>query len=302
MGHPWQKYVLGGVEHPQIYFIGENLFTNPGFETDTTGWTFSNLTGTKTSDSTTYYGNYSLKVDTIIGYPNYFWQNYPAVSQKIYIFTFFAKNNRNLREYVNVLIYSGTDYTEYYREIGPEWEQFSIVHTVSYKTAVEAKPFRIYVDPVTDYDPNMSISFDNFGCYLVSEHYELGEPQIYSQNFQKIKYAENELISGSLREYVKGWRYKAKLFYELETALQEKIRTKISNGSNMIFFPHKDSQFCQKVIWDDDKYERTYFKNKYLGYSDEITLKGTELIQKQPTDIVGIGGYAMDELSLPVLS
>lgn len=112
--------------------------------------------------------------------------------------------------------------------------------------------------------------------------------QEYSLEFEKIVKSKVELLSGELRELIKGWRPKIKFSYDYLTPVYEQERTYISEASNLIVFPRNDSPFHIFALWDGD-FKRSYVDKKMVGHSGEITLVGRHLFLNKPVDL---GNYS----------
>jgi len=303
MTHAWESYVLGGVEKPKIVMIEDtNLCTNGSFETNLTGWTTSSgVDAERIADSELMRGDYCLRISAntagttdltrFVHTPDS-----GTIAGDIFLASFMMRTEDQLRKAATVVLSADTSgwWSQTDVFVGPEWEQFTIIGEAETDAVggirIQFSPNNYGIDPrVGQY-----LRIDNVQLYKVTKQYILADPQAYTQSFDRQIEVTNETIEGVIKEYSKGYRYTANLVYEFLNPVQEKIRTEMSGANAMFFFPHEDSRFAQKVIWNKG-FDRKYFHDRYLGHTGIVSLKGVQLMQKQPTDIVGVGGYALDE-------
>lgn len=303
MTHAWESYVLGGVEKPKIVMIEDtNLCTNSNFETNLTGWTASSAADMeRIADSELLRGDYCLRIssNTAGAYGIVYFDHTPnsgTIAGDIFLVSFMMKTEDQVRKAASVILCAGTSgwWTKTDIFVGPEWEQFTLIGEVETDAIgtfrIQFSPNNWGVDPRID----QYLRIDDVQLYKVTKQYTLADPQAYTQSFDRQIEATNETIEGTIKEYSKGYRYTTNLVYEYLNPVQEKVRAEMAGSSAMFFFPHQDSRFAQKVIWDKG-FDRKYFNARYLGHTGIVSLKGVQLMQKQPTDIVGVGGYALDE-------
>lgn len=108
--------------------------------------------------------------------------------------------------------------------------------------------------------------------------YELPVPDGLTEDFEPV-YTEKQLSNGSMRIYLRGWRYKVYLKYDkIERSLFSTFRTLFNLQHELGFTPRIRD-------WDDAHYTVRYdkafgieYKDQLIGYKGDIALIGQELL------------------------
>jgi len=294
--HRFASNVVGGIENPRFLLVGPELSPNRSFEDDLTGVTDTGSASARETDTTTPFGDYVLTIEDdasgVHEYAQIAIDTGAAISGNLYIALAHGRNDADAGVVSAWCIWQGlTGDLEKHFNLDQDWKQ-AIVHEVRVPTGSSGNTLNYRIYPFAKIAGNSGegkIRIDNFRCRKIVDYFELPLPSRGNERhtFRKEYQAQNQLINGDVKSYLKGIRYFYEASYERLTAAQEIIRSKLMNTSyDILFFPHKDSHLCYFVEWDDD-YERNWsYGVAPLGHEGQIVLKGMELLNRIPTEVV----------------
>lgn len=286
--------VVGGVEAPKIYnLIEENYVTNGDFEVDTVGWTTGG-TGTiaRTADSNAPSGAYVLEIaDTDAGGDFLAIFSLTPPNGK-YVLTCWAKTEEAAKHNVELEITHSGGQDIIVAEVFPNRYTKLTVTTELSRTTITN--IRIKTSDVGT-DTN-TIRVDDVRLYQIDETGDndiiaLKQPNLLTQNYEKILDANYELIGGNTKEFIKGWRYNAELRYDFLEASEQQEMLEISEMPFMLFVPHSDdleieSDRCS-YVWSEyvrwnSGFDFNYFFGRYIAHEITIPFTGIDIMTIKP--------------------
>jgi len=276
----------------------EELLSNTEFEADASGWT---MTGTSVAttisqlvDTTTTYGTGVLKIEDTDGYSNF--SVYSTTAQtstedadsRYFLGGCWMKSD----QYMTVGLYLQRNTVARqiaYREcqVDDTWRFYSVFGQAPELLLVGADAgdvmFRIHPTmPTTAAAQTGTLLIDHAVFRRVYYQSTIPDSASVDHSFEQIKRAENTLMSGGIRTYRQGWRYKVNLDYEYMTAELEDLRNLVAEESEVFVYPYgTDQQFFARCRWMEE-YTVKYPQSVRIGHAGGWSLTGTEILGRKP--------------------
>lgn len=291
--------VVGGIGDPKVYLLSEtNLVANGDFEVDATGWTDSNVSSARTADSTAPKGNYVLVVQDASASLGYTEDALGTQSGNLVV-TGWIKSDESSDHNVQVSIVGSSTYNYVIKAYADKWTKFTCT-TDNMNLTSGATTLRLYTSD-TDTD-QYTVRYDDVRVYATDTNAENEvitmtdakdaiHPNLVKQYFTKVLDGQQTLIDGSIKEYVKGWRYNCELRYDYIPASLEQYFLEISEHPFVLFVPHADDLdstanensyvWSEYVRWNKD-FDHEYFYGRYSGHQGIVPFTGIDLIQTKP--------------------
>jgi len=277
MPHAWESNVVGGVAEPRFVLCdgSAQLIANGDLEVNADGWTYS---GTRVADPLTPFGDYVYQIDGDLTV-TYTIPVAGSLADRTFALSVFVRGTES-----SEIIHCGVndpaeDHPYTMTEISnTEYKQYVYVFTwASYQTASSFK--------VQFYTAG-TLQIDRVRCWEVTN--DITTMPLASEDsyeFLELRQARTTKADQTITDYVLGYRFTAGLKYDFLTAQQEVYRTQISEADLVLFRPHTDTHFVATCRWDESRYRRRYFHNRYLGHVGAIELIGLDLLPGKPVEI-----------------
>lgn len=272
--------VYGGVGRPRFILCDANLVENGEFEVDDTDWQeVAGATHHVWASTETAYGEQAMffegaalaRMQTLVDVDQ------EIQGQQIAI-TFATRSDAETRIEVGLYVVGASQSLGTYA-VGMTQQYTLAAVDQGLVTLAGTTCFLGFKlpDAVTEW-----IELDHVSFRLVSRAAELENPAgAYEQDWEKILQAAYELIDGSTKEYLQGWRYTARLDYTYLSDVEETTRAQISRAAHIIFQPHQDDSFIVDARWNK-AYARRYPEEVFVGHRGVIPLIGVELLNQVP--------------------
>lgn len=291
MAYP-SNLVIGGVDVPRIYVCGSNLITGSsvGFEDGLDDWESFPAGGTYISQysagNTTFFGEYVMSVqdnspsvkegaELSVGYG-------AAVGGKVFALTFFdfavAAHTYTVQveaglasPVLNVDKYADTTQTR-------RCHIFTVGATATQETLV----INIFGADDTLVTNQGTIFVDEIELREVTYTWT-GTYEFHKKKYawERVLQASHELVDGTEKEYVLGYRFVTSWGYEYHDTTDEIARARIAAGVHLIVYPAKDKTYNVDCRWVGS-YDRDFPEDIFVGHRGEFPLRGIKL-EKAPT-------------------
>jgi hypothetical protein len=287
--------VVGGIDKPRFLLVGPELSPNISFEDGLTGVSGSAGAYTRNFDSSTPFGDYSLKIEDTSPdseYAEITIDTGDTIAEKRFIIFAHCRNELSSGDQQIWCVYqgiSGTHEKEY--TIDENWRR-TIVHEIVVPADAVGNNlvYRIYpFGKAAGSAGTGAVRIDNFHCRQILAEYTMPVPDRKRQVeiFRKIKQAEHEMADRSIKTYTDGYRYYYEAGYNKITATEEYVRALITNTDNeIVFFPHLDAPHCYLVKHADDLERRWAFGSAAIGHEADIQLIGQEKLNNATAEII----------------
>ena len=274
--HIWSGEVVGGASgDPAILkLIEQNLLINGDFEDeDITNWT---------GDGTRYdAGSYAMKGNYVLAIAN----NKQAITQIVYG----SATKILLTGFMKILTKASgkTAYVKFYDSTPttPKSIQVTINTNDAAININNWVPFYVMAD-LSTWTGNVyikisvgggaggnGIQVDDLRVYAVNEVITMNEPNVLKLTWQRYTDANYELLDGTNKDYLRGWRSTYSLGYEY--CSKDQLINDIGISENMFnfFIPHSDNLNGDYVRMLND-FDSSYFHDRYIGHTQELQLTG----------------------------
>lgn len=276
--HPWDDLVVGGSDgHPAIIkLIEENLINNGDFEEILSGWDGTN--SRVDAGANAQKGNYVLSVDG----GNYAHTYISRGTLSKVLFTGFLKiRNKVSSKYVNLRVYTTnatsrvTYPASYYVRLqfdsndatqDGQWMPFYIMADMSSWVGT-------YIHIDFEIDSGLTgMYIDDLRLYEVDEVVSMECPNVLNLTWRRLTDASYEMLDGSMKDYLKGWRAVYTLGYEYCSRAQLIEDIGISESTFNFFVPQDDNLQGDYVRMIND-FDSSYFHDRFLGHTQSIILE-----------------------------
>lgn len=291
--HNWTNDVVGGsAGEPILVKLYETeLISNGSFEDTLIGWTGGVK---KDFGENAISGNYVLAMENVSYAHNYFDRTSVDNGNEMdtILFTGFIKATAaGVGETVKVKIYCSNSSARVSSPVSfvlltikldnsciiadldglSQWIKFYICTDLN-GMAGSIVHFEIYS---TNY-ATVNYYLDDLKVYEIKEIVELECPNSLRLKWERKTDANYEMIDGTDKDYVRGWRTIYTLNYEYCSRAQMIKSIGITESDYNFFIPQKDNLNGDFVRMVED-FSGNYFKDKFLGHTNELILRGIYL-------------------------
>jgi len=278
MSHPWEANVIGGVLPPRFVLCdSENHITNGEFEVNGDDWDGGGVS--QYADPLTPFGDFVGRLDPTDTMYQTISPSLGALGGMSFALTLFARGS-GVESFTISATSPAESHTVYLRDLDSS-EYRPRAGVVTFSAGQTDTEFTVSCTATA------ALHVDRIRCHRVMRDITgLPLPSVDQYDFERQLQARTIRADLTITDYVLGWRFTAELKYDLLTAMQEIRRTQISEAGIIIFWPHTDANFVMSCLWDDTKYRRRYFHNRYLGHVGTIALIGADLLSAKPIEVI----------------
>jgi len=294
--HAWKDEVVGGsYGEPVLLKLYETeLISNGSFDDTLVGWDGSGDRSDFGEEAMV--GNYVLAMESSVAYMHTYFDRTSTDNgneMDLILVSGFVKvtvatttdktiklrvytDNGTARDatpsnYVDLVIKLDDDALVYDSDDTSQWIRFYFVADMTGFTGTNVH-FEIY----SGYSSTVDYYLDDLKVYEVKEVVELECPNSLRLKWERKTDANYEMVDGTDKDYVRGWRPIYSLNYEYCSRAQMIKSIGITESDFNFFIPHKDNINGDFVRIIDD-FSGNYFHDKFLGHTNDLVLRGIYL-------------------------